>query len=79
MSKLQMGPPVGDGLGPQFYVRVIRAGRASAPWTWAIHEQGRADAYRVSPHFHRSAAAAWEGGRAMLRRMGKVTDDAAPD
>ena len=79
MSKLQMGPPVGDGLRPQFYVRVIRAGRAPAPWTRAIHEQGRADAYQVSPLFYRSAEEAWEAGRVMLRRMGKATDDAAPD
>jgi hypothetical protein len=74
MNKLQLDPPLGGWAPPQFVVKAERTARGPRPWTWAIYEEGRAEPYRCSTQFYRSADEAWAVGRAMLDRLGKPTD-----
>ena len=78
MNKLQMDPPLGGAALPRFFVRAQRQARPPTPWTWAIYEEGRAEPYRCSARFYRSADEAWAVGRAMLDRLGKPAERTPP-
>jgi len=62
---LAVGPP------PPRFVKVQRCARAPAPWAWAIHEEGRAEAVLCSTSCYRWAEDAWAVGRAVLGRLPK--------
>jgi hypothetical protein len=79
MSKLQMAPPIRDGAVPRFFVRVHRPARPPLPWTWAIHQEGRARPCRRSIRAYRSADEAWAAGQAMLARTGNPLRMAVPE
>ena len=74
-----MDPPLGDGAGPRFFVRVHRLARPPAPWGWAIYEAGRAEPRQCSTRLYRSADEAWAVGRAMLARTGGPPRMAVPE
>ena len=63
------GPPIGGGTAPRLVIRVQRRVRLPTPWAWAIYEEGRAEPFRCSTRFYRSAEDAWMVGRAMLNRL----------
>jgi hypothetical protein len=73
-----MAPPLRDGAVPRFFVRVHRPARPPLPWTWAIHEEGRARPCRRSIRAYRSADEAWAAGRAVLDRVGRPAPATAP-
>jgi hypothetical protein len=70
MSKLQMEPPLREGVMPRFFVRVHRRPRPREPWSWEIVEEGRAEPCRRSTRFYRSGDEALAAGQAMLARTG---------
>ena len=71
MSNLRTDLPVTGGAPPLRFVKVQRRTRAPAPWTWAIHEEGRAEAVLSSTRCYRCAEDAWVVGRAVLGRLPK--------
>jgi hypothetical protein len=74
-----MAPPIRDGAVPRFFVRVHRPARPPLPWTWTIHQEGRAWPCRRSIRAYRSADEAWAAGRAMLARVGKSPCMSVPE
>jgi hypothetical protein len=71
MNKLQMDPPLGGGASPRLSVRAQRMARPPKFWSWAIHEEGRAEPFRRPTRLYRSAEDAWTVGHAVLERLPK--------